>query len=112
MKGTTEKRCLNWEKGEHDDHIFGRVAGQSRFIALSEVEDPWMKEGWLPEMSEGDNKMVQSYVESVNNGWTADQTWGFADINGERRYVRRAIVKKGKDVKKARLVYDYVGKSA
>lgn len=107
VKGTTERRQLDWQELEHEDQIFGKVKGKSRWIALSEVSEPWMKEGWLPEMSEGDTKMIQSYVESVGNGWTADQIWGFAEVNGERRYVRRAIVRKGKDEKKTRLVYDY-----
>lgn len=107
LKGTSEHRQLDWQTGEHEDHVFGKVRGQSRWIALGEVQDPWMKEGWLPEMSEGDNKMVQSYVESVGGGWVADQIWGFAEVEGVRRYVRRAVVTKGSTRKQARLVYDY-----
>ena len=46
-------------------------------------------------------------VESQGNGWTAHQIWGFAEINGVRKYSRRVVVRKGKDVKRARLVYDF-----
>lgn len=38
-----------------------------------------------------------------------EQIWGFAEINGDRRYVRHVVVRKGDDWKQARLVYDYQG---
>lgn len=108
IKGTSEHRTLNWGELEHTDHIFGTVKGRSRYVPLSEVTDDFLKKGWLPEMSEGDAKMIQSYVESVGGGWTADQIWGFEEVNGERRYTRHALVKKGDQFQTARLVYDWV----
>ena len=62
-----------------------------------------MKEGWLDEPD-----YIESYVESQGNGWTANQLWGFAETGGVRKYTRRVIVKKGKEIKRARLVYDFV----
>jgi len=59
----------------------------------------------LPEIL--DEEAIDSYVESVNNGWTARQIWGFADIDGTRRYVRRVVVKKGPKVQRQRIVYDF-----
>jgi hypothetical protein len=71
----------------------------------------FLTEGWLPESAEGD--VVESYVENESKGWTAWQIWGFAevDVNGEkqRRHVRRAVVRKGKEVVRVRLVYSYLG---
>lgn len=52
---------------------------------------------------------VQSYAESYNNGWTANQIWGFEQIDGKRRHVRHIVVRKGDDWKQARLVYDWHG---
>ena len=52
---------------------------------------------------------VQALAESIGNGWTADQIWGFEEVNGERRYVRHVVARKGDDWKLARLVYDYKG---
>lgn len=52
---------------------------------------------------------VQSYVESYDNGWTANQIWGFEVIDGTRRHVRHVVVRKGEDWKQARLVYDWHG---
>ena len=67
--------------------------------------DDFLKTGF--DDMEGEH--VQALAESIDNGWTADQVWGFEKVNGERRYVRHVIVKKGEDWKMARLVYDYKG---
>ncbi|KAA8649898.1 hypothetical protein EYZ11_001153 [Aspergillus tanneri] len=32
IKGTSERRITDWTKREHEDHIFGKVVGQSRFL--------------------------------------------------------------------------------
>ncbi len=57
-----------------------------------------------------DDEHVQSWVVNVDGGgWTAEQNWGFEEINGERRYTRRVVVWKGDHLQKARLVYDYKG---
>ena len=55
--------------------------------------------------------MIESYVDTApENGtqWTAVQTWGVEEINGERRYVRhvRLTTPKGDD-EQIKLVYDY-----
>jgi hypothetical protein len=70
-------------------------------IKVSEIEDEFLKQGW-----EGED-VVESYAESVDNGWTALQIWGFADVEGVRRHVRRVVTKKGKDELKIRIVYDW-----
>jgi len=112
MKGTTEERHLpkdndlDWR--DHEDYIFGQVKGFSRFFKIEDLSDgdeheKYLKAGWLDEAD-----LIESYVESQGNGWTARQIWGFAEIGGVRKYVRRIVVKKGKDFRHARLVYDFV----
>lgn len=32
IKGTTERRVLDWKNRPHSDHVFGNVVGQSRFV--------------------------------------------------------------------------------
>ena len=68
-----------------------------------------MKSGWLPESAE--DGVIQTYVENDERGWTADQLWGFEEIDGARRYVRHALIKKGDKIKTMKLVYDYIGPS-
>lgn len=35
------------------------------------------------------------------------QIWGFEDLQGQRRFVRRVVVKKEDQVEKIKLVYDF-----
>ncbi|KZZ95713.1 hypothetical protein AAP_01389 [Ascosphaera apis ARSEF 7405] len=133
VKGTTEVRILNWEPRAHEDKIFGKVVGNSRFVEAegnvpalevqTKVADPkeneaiekFLKgetladgkptEGFV--VDEQNTSFLQSWVVSQENGWTAEQIWGFEMIDGQRRHTRRAVVAKGKKVVKARLVYTY-----
>lgn len=70
-------------------------------------EKEWMTDGWMPECDEGG--VVETYVESVDNGWTARQVWGFTVVGDkrERKYARKVVVRKGDKVRTARLVYDW-----
>ena len=74
------------------------------------IDDSFLKEGWLESEEEagGPNgeKHVQSYVEA-DKGWTGNQIWGFAIIDGKRYYTRRVVIAKGKEVLKVRLVYNW-----
>lgn len=74
ISGTTEKRTLDWEVRGHKDGIFGEVTGKSRWVDLKKLEgggsQEFLRTGWL---DEGRGVVVQSWVESVGGGWTAEQ---------------------------------------
>lgn len=111
-KGTHEKRVLSGAWNEHTDHVFGHVKGKTSWITVAQLSDTdedeaFLKSKWLPETANGD--AVDSYVESIGNGWTARQIWGFQEKNGVRKYSRNICVRKGKDVKRVTLHYDYQG---
>ncbi|TAQ90996.1 hypothetical protein B7494_g739 [Chlorociboria aeruginascens] len=109
ISGTSERRTLDWTEREHEDHIFGKLTGKTRWLDLDAVEDPYMKDGWLSEGEQsgpGGETHIETFVENKDGGWTADQIWGFVIIDGVRYYTRRVVVKKGEVVVKARLVYD------
>ncbi|KAJ2892200.1 hypothetical protein MKZ38_010136 [Zalerion maritima] len=125
LSGTTELRCLDNEFRPHEDWLFGKVKGRSSWIAtrdiVKETGDGWLASGegedgkgeWL----EGDDeksgpegeKHMLSHVESVDNGWTATQIWGFMMVDGKRMYARKIVAKKGSQRVAIRLVYDFVG---
>jgi hypothetical protein len=113
VKGSTELRCFDNEFRPHSDWLFGNVRGQSRWIAAEEIKDPFLAKGpWLEGDEEkagpnGETHML-SYVESLDNGWTATQIWGFKIINGERKYVRNILIAKGDKRVELVMVYDYV----
>ncbi|KAG9237208.1 hypothetical protein BJ875DRAFT_481531 [Amylocarpus encephaloides] len=115
IQGTSEIRTLDWKAREHVDHIFGKLAGQSRWVTLDIVDDEFQKEEWLEGDEEvgGPNgeKHVQSFVRNDEAGWTASQIWGFAILpDGKRYYTRRVVVQKGDEILKVRLVYNWQGK--
>lgn len=122
LSTTQEDRVLNWTEVLHDDKIFGQVRGKSRmsqkdsfnmagpggpddatFLQAMKLKDMKTDSAFI------DDEHVQSYVESVKGGWTAEQTWGFETINGKKYYTRRVVGRKGDKVERIRLVYDYKG---
>lgn len=106
LSSTQENRCLDNTFRDHSDWLFGSVKGRSQWVSVDDVEDEFLKKDWLAE-GEGKN-LIQSYVESQDNGWIATQIWGFQTINGERRYARHVLVTKGDKRVQVRFVYDYV----
>jgi hypothetical protein len=112
IKGTYEKRCLDYTFRDHSDYLFGNVKGQSKWLNLEDIEDPFLRSGWL----EGDNEKggpngethIISHVESLDAPWTATQIWGFKEIDGVRRYVRNVVIAKGSERVELQLVYDWL----
>ena len=87
--------------------MFGEVLGKSRWIALRDVEDAYLRAGWGEEMNRDGAMAMESHVKSVGNGWTAVQIWGFEEVDGERRYTRHVVVTKGDQRIEAKLIYDF-----
>ena len=125
LSTTQENRTLDWNERDHADRIFGKVRGRSRLWKLGEFkmeqsgseEDAAflraekLKDG-KTESQYLDNEHVQSWAKNVDGGgWTAEQTWGFEEIDGKRMYTRRVIVWKGDKAERGRLVYDYQGQA-
>lgn len=117
IKGTTELRTLDYQWRPHSDYLFGDLKGRSRWIKLADLDEAdedqkFLRQDWLPESAEGE--MVESYVENDDKGWTGHQVWGFQEIEvaeeKERRHVRNVVVRKGDDVQRIKLVFDWAGK--
>lgn len=105
LSSTKELRCLDDLPREHTDWIFGTVQGRSRWVALEDVDDEYLKTGW--EAAEG-KAFILSHVVSQGYGWTATQVWGFQTVEGERRYCRNIVVKNGAQRVEFRFVYDFL----
>ncbi|KAH0544182.1 hypothetical protein FGG08_001627 [Glutinoglossum americanum] len=107
--GTTELRILDWTERHHSDNLFGELLGKSRWRKLEEIggdDAEFLATGWLDEVKE--TGLVESYVVSDDNGWTARQIWGFEEFEEARYYTRHVVVKKDDTVKKAKLVYNFI----
>lgn len=113
---------MNWTEAEHSDRFFGTLRGKSRLFQHDkfEMEGPGPEEDRIFLMAEKlkdlttdskflDDEHIQSWGVSQNGGWTVEQTWGFEEIEGKRYYTRRFVVRKGDQVQRVRMVYDYKG---
>lgn len=114
IKGTTELHIMDWTERLHKDYIFDNLKGRGRMLNLDQevINDDFLSQGWLEVSEESGGphggRHIQSFVDA--SGWTGNQVWGFAMIKGQRRYTRRIVVIRGREVKKIRIVYDWQGK--
>jgi len=111
ISGTTELRSLDGVEREHQDDIFGSVLGRSSRIPADELKEEWLKDGWTEDTLAHPliNAWGTSNTEKSGLTWTADQTWGFQIITGEKRYARDLYFFTPQEEIKIRFVYDYVG---
>ena len=118
IKGETEERKLDWSPVPHVSGVFGEMNNRTRWTSIEKEAEsggggplhPWLTEGWLDEKPLEDQRShVQNWVVNEKSGWTAEQIWGFAMVDGKRYHVRKFLVKKGDEEAKARMVYDWKG---
>jgi len=115
-KSNKEQRVLNWTDAEveaEEHHGDARRLRRTRRIPIDQVENEWQKQGWLADTFE--HGAIQALATcNMKNGdsWVMDVIWGFAEVDGLRKYTRKVHFTgpKGEDIK-ARLVYDYKGPS-
>lgn len=101
-----EDRLMDWEATEKYNWIWGQVNGRSRYTKLDQIEDDYLRDGWSKDTIDGE--IVEGYVESVTDTWIARQVWGFAEIDGQRRHVRKILAQKpGWEDLRIRMVYDW-----
>lgn len=77
------------------------------------LQAKYLKDGKTTSEFDENTALLQSYVKNQDPGygWTAEQVWGFEEVDGKRYYTRRVVVKnaKGDKSERVRLVYDYQG---
>jgi len=110
ITSTPEKRILDWNERPHKDATFGDLVGRSKLTDSKNLEPgfggedvEFLSAGWDAD------EQLHSWVENKKAGWTATQVWGFQTVDGERRYVRKVVVRKGNELRQGFLVYDYAG---
>ncbi|KAF2084552.1 hypothetical protein K490DRAFT_68671 [Saccharata proteae CBS 121410] len=102
---STEQRVIDNETRTSTHSLLGTKQDKCSWVKPSDIGDEYLKSGF----EAGTSKLMEVHTESVDNGWMSDQIGGFEVIDGERRYVGRAVFKKGDEVAKIRLVYDWLG---
>ncbi|KAL4915989.1 hypothetical protein BDW62DRAFT_212286 [Aspergillus aurantiobrunneus] len=135
LKGARERRVLDWTRQNHKDDIFGSCQHQSRAAAAEEgqgfptiemqtkvsddkaekflrgeIGEDGKASGWCkPRSSDaasGDDVWLHTFVRNSGTGWTAEQVWGFEEINGKIYHTRRVVAADSKgQYAMGRLVY-------
>ncbi|KAL9058471.1 MAG: hypothetical protein Q9162_001767 [Coniocarpon cinnabarinum] len=101
-----EEWITDWEFRESKDPVMGKVKAKAKWTEPKDVEDgDFLAGSWLDEGKE----QIEAFVESPEGGWTAHQIWGFEELQSQRMFVRRVVVKKDQQVEKVKLIYDYQG---
>lgn len=120
IKGETELRVLDWSKVPHVSGVFGTMQNRSRWTGIKgnaesgdgTALESWLAEGWLEKGAGAEGAQhIQNWVVNEKAGWTAEQIWGFAMVNGLRYHVRKFLVRKGDEVVKVRMVYNWKGRT-
>ena len=75
IPGTFENRTLDWTLREHNDSLFGPVVGKSRRVKLDEIDNEFLRKGWLQDTEQHGaiNAYAQSDTPKSGTTWTADQ---------------------------------------
>ena len=75
IPGTFENRTLDWTPREHNDSLFGPVVGKSRRVKLDEIDNEFLRKGWLQDTEQHGaiNAYAQSDTPKSGTTWTADQ---------------------------------------
>ncbi|KAK3996229.1 hypothetical protein QBC44DRAFT_304610 [Cladorrhinum sp. PSN332] len=120
IKGETESHRIDSSEIAHGSAMFGTQRVRTSWLDLvnkkpapgvrtGEGLDPFLTQGWLEEAgNDGSPGHILVNVSSDKSGWTAEQVWGFALIDGQRYHVRRFIVRNGDQRADVQVVYEYV----
>lgn len=101
-------RILNGQPRDNEDHVYGGYTGTTEWSKIENLELEWTKEGWLDEMKEGKG-VIWDKVKGRGKEWDVQLVWGFAEIDGQRRMVKKVVAKNPEKTANVRIVYDYDG---
>jgi len=114
IQGTSGEYHFPSKDYKHHDHVFGSVLITAERKPLSQITDPFLKEGWTPRTFK-DEGVLWTYTvpdkSQRKDEWSAEQVWGYAvhDIPGrgrEERYTRKIHFVSPSLTKDVLLVYD------
>ncbi|KAL3476399.1 hypothetical protein BJX99DRAFT_228070 [Aspergillus californicus] len=96
--------CTELEDEKIGKFLRGEILGDGKECEGFVVDGGSVGEG----CGEGSGLWMQSFVQSIDSTWTAEQVWGFESINGGRYHTRRIVVANNGEFTLARLVYTFV----
>lgn len=116
IPGGSDNHILDWQERSCNDDVFGPLIYKTRRVSPELIKDEFLKTGWTEDtIADGIiHTVAWSDPENHSGGytWTAEQTWGFQFVNGERQHLRlTSLTSSGKKDGPVcvRLAYKYYG---
>jgi len=106
-KGRDNTKVLDGTESEREDPMFGPCLTSIKRIAAADLMVDFLKQGWTADTLE--HGLVVNTMKGIKgNVWHFEAAWGFAEVAGERKHVRKVhfTAKDGQTVD-VRSVYDY-----
>lgn len=107
--GGDDKRALDSTEYEFVDVFFGSIKSCSSWILETDIEDDFLRDGWLQKDSDMGGLNGKALVHSVIKGrdWVANEILGFSLIGNMRRLTKRIIVARGSERIMVIVAYDF-----
>ncbi|KAG6353645.1 hypothetical protein INS49_005353 [Diaporthe citri] len=110
---TANRYILDGQTRHDTVPIFGAMSMKASYVSRAEVSEEATLGREIEDPVGGDGRVaIEERSGGVNTGWQTVATWGFEEVNGERRFCKYCITTKGDQKAEARLVYDYRALSA
>ncbi|KAG2350196.1 hypothetical protein BDR05DRAFT_4129 [Suillus weaverae] len=112
FKAPVDSLLLNGEESSKNDDLFGHLIAKSQRSKVDDLDIDFLKEGWSEDTLEDGliAGVVKSDTAKTGKDWVINVVWGFAVIDGVRRFARRYkfTTKDRSEPIYVKLYYDYV----
>ncbi|KAJ5523887.1 hypothetical protein N7494_010537 [Penicillium frequentans] len=110
LPASQEKKVFDFKGTDSTHALFGKIRVSQGWANAKELnqEDHFLVEG----MEEDMDSFIHLKTEHLDHNTVTHQAWGFEEIEGTRYHSRHIVGKKGDEVVRVKLVYDYLGPRA
>lgn len=112
FKGGEDVHVLDGTERSSESVIYGTFLGSSNWSDLSDVDDEWLKEGWIQDQVEEAGPQGEMYIKITGThealAWVTTVIWGFVELDGQRYHARKAVCRKGNLEERARGIYSWI----
>ncbi|KAG2159700.1 uncharacterized protein EDB93DRAFT_1111556 [Suillus bovinus] len=112
FKAPADHLVLNAQEVSKNDDLFGHLIAKSWRSKVEDLEIDFLKEGWSEDTHEDGliAGIVKSDTAKSGRDWVINVVWGFAVVDGIRRFARRFrfTTKERSGPIDVRLYYDYL----
>ncbi|KAG2369479.1 hypothetical protein BDR07DRAFT_661724 [Suillus spraguei] len=110
FQAPTDHLILNGKETFRNDTLFGHLIAKSWRSKVKDLDIEFLTEGWTEDTEEDGliAGIVKSDTDKTNKDWVIHVVWGFAIIDGVRRFARRfRFTIKDREPIFVKLYYDY-----